>query len=157
MDDIQRRADDEAWDRKQDGWISDANGKIQSGLKGESLAALHGFHVPADDDQAPYDIDEMSDVDHQETLGNKIIRRLIRIGDMISENPDLPNDVKQKWTTVLQKCYPSETNSVAILRDLRQEIDEWKEIDPQSALSLEYSAIGAVATMVDIYLRRFCN
>jgi hypothetical protein len=27
MDDIQRRADDEAWGKKQDGWISDLNRK----------------------------------------------------------------------------------------------------------------------------------
>ena len=156
MDDIPKRADDEAWDKKQDGWISDANRKIQSGLKGEALAALHGFHVPVDD-VAPCDVDERSEVDDQETLSGKIIERLIQIGDTISQNGDLPDDVKQRWTAMLQKCYPSEPKSVIQLRDLRQEIDEWKEVDPQAALSLEYSAIGAVATMIEIYLRRFCN
>lgn len=156
MHDIQRRADDEAWNKKQDGWISDLNRKIEAGLGGEALAALHGLHVPADA-EAPCDVDERSEVDDQETVSDKIISRLIRIGDAISRSYDLPDDVKQRWTARLQGCYPSEPKSVTVLRDLRQEIDGWKEIDPQSDFSLVSSAIGAVATMVEIYLRRFCN
>jgi hypothetical protein len=156
MDDIQRRADDEAWDRKQDGWISDLNRKIEAGLGGEALAALHGLQVPADA-EAPCDVDERSEVDDQETLSDKIISRLIQIGDTISRSYDLLDDVKQRWTAMLQGCYPSEPKSVTMLRDLRQEIDGWKEIDPQSDFSLVSSATSAVATMVEIYLRRFCN
>lgn len=38
MDDIQRRADDEAWDEKQDRWISDAHRRIEDGLSGDALA-----------------------------------------------------------------------------------------------------------------------
>ena len=38
MDDIQKRADDKAWDKKQDRWISDANRKIEDGLRGDALA-----------------------------------------------------------------------------------------------------------------------
>jgi hypothetical protein len=154
MDDIQKRADDKAWDEKQNRWISDANRRIEDGLSGEALAALHGLHVSPDD--APsYDVDEMSDVDDQETLGNKIISRLIQIGDTISRNRDLPDDVRQRWTTVLQETYASDPKSVTMLRELRREVDSWEEIDPQSELSLVDSAIGAVATMIEIYQRRF--
>jgi hypothetical protein len=153
MDDIQRRADDKAWDEKQDRWISDTNRKIESGLTGESLAALHGLHVP--DDEPPYDIDDVSEVDDQQTLRDKIVTRLIQIGDTISRNRDLPEDVKQTWTATLQECYPNEAKSVKLLRDLRLEVDRWEEIDPQSELSMVYSAIGAVATMTEIYQRRF--
>jgi hypothetical protein len=154
MDDIQKRADDKAWDEKQNRWISDANGRIEDGLSGESLAALHGLHVPPDD-EPPYDVDEMSDVDDQETLGNKIISRLIQIRDTISRNRDLPHDVRQRWTTVLQETYASGPKSVSVLRELRREVNSWEEIDPQSELSLVSSAIGAVATMIGIYQRRF--
>ena len=154
MDDIQKRADDKAWDEKQNRWISDANRRTEDGLSGESLAALHGLHVRPDD-EPPYDVDEMSDVDDQETLRNKIISRLIQIGDTISRNRDLPDDVRQRWTTTLQEAYASDPKSVTMLRELRREVDSWEEIDPQSELSLVDSAIGAVATMIEIYQRRF--
>jgi hypothetical protein len=154
MDDIQKRTDDKAWDEKQNRWISDANRRIEDGLSGEALAALHGLHV-SPDDELPYDVDEMSDVDDQETLGNKIISRLIQIGDTISRNRDLPDDVRQRWTTALQETYASDPKSVTMLRELRREVDSWEEIDPQSELSLVDSAIGAVATMIEIYQRRF--
>jgi hypothetical protein len=154
MDDIQRRACDTAWDEKQDRWISDANRTIEDELRGEALAALHGLHVPADD-EAPCDVDETSEVDDQENLRDKIIGRLIQIRNTISRNRGLPQDVKQRWTAVLQDCYPSEANSAALLRDLRREVDRWEEVDPQSALSLIYGALGAVATMIEIYRRRF--
>jgi hypothetical protein len=156
MDDIQKRADDKGWDEKQDRRMSDANRKIEDGLGGEALAALHGLDVPPDD-EASCDVDETSEVDDQETLRDKIITRLIQIGDTISRRRDLPDDVKQKWTAVLPGCYPSEAKSVTLLRDLRLELDRWEEIDPQSALSLIYGAIGAVATMIETYQRRFCT
>lgn len=154
MDDIQKRADDKAWDEKQDRWISDANHRIEDGLSGEGLAALHGLHV-SPDDEPPYDVDEMSDVDNEKTLRDKIVRRLIQIGDTFSGNRDLPDDVRQRWTATLQKCYASDPKSVTLLRDLRGQVDSWEEIDPQSELSLVRSAIGAVATMIEIYQRRF--
>ena len=154
MDDIQKRADDKAWDEKQDRWISDVNRKIEAGLSSEALAALHGLHV-SPDDEPPYDVDEASEVDDQETLDDKIITRLIQIGDTISRNRDLPDDVRQSWTATLQKCYASDPKSVTVLRDLRRQVDSWREIDPQSDLSLVCSAIGAVATMIEIYQRRF--
>ena len=154
MDDIQKRADDKAWDEKQDRWISDANRKIEHGLRGEALAALHGLHAPANDEPS-YDADETSDVDAQEILRDKIIGRLIQIGDTISRKRDLSDDVKQKWTAMLQECYPSEAKSVTLLRDLRRELDSWEEIDPQSELSLVCSAVGAVATMIETHQRRF--
>jgi hypothetical protein len=154
MDDIQKRADDKAWDEKQNRWISDANRGIEDGLSGEALAALHGLPVPADDEPA-YDVDEMSDVDDEETLRDKIISRLIQIGDTISRNRGLPDDVRQRWTATLQRTYASDLKSVTVLRELRREVDSWEEIDPQSELSLVDSAIGAVATMIEIYQRRF--
>ena len=154
MDDIRKRADDKAWDEKQNRWISDANRRVEEGLSGEALAALHGLHV-SPDDELPYDIDEMSDADDQETLRSKIISRLIQIGDTISRNRDLSDDVRQRWTTTLQEAYASEPKSVTVLRELRREIDSWEEVDPQSELSLVDSAIGAVATMIEIYQRRF--
>jgi len=154
MDDIRKRADDKAWDEKQNRWISDANRRVESGLSGESLAALHGLHV-SPDDELSYDIDEMSDVDDQETLRSKIISRLIQIGDTISRNRDLPDDVRQRWTTTLQEAYASDPKSVTVLRGLRREIDSWEEVDPQSELSLVDSAIGTVATVIEIYQRRF--
>ena len=55
----------------------------------------------------------------------------------------------------MQKTYASDPKSVTLLRELRREVDSWEEIDPQSELSLVYSAIGAVATMIEIYQRRF--
>jgi hypothetical protein len=140
MDDIQKRADDKAWDEKQNQWISGANRRIEDGLSGESLAALHGLHA-SPHDEAPYDVDEMSDADDQETLRNKIISRLIQIGDTISRNRDLPDDVRQRWTATLQKTYATDAKSVTVLRELRREVDS--------------SAIGAVATMIEIYQRRF--
>jgi hypothetical protein len=97
----------------------------------------------------------MSDVDDQETLRSKIISRLIQIGDTISRNRDLPDDVRQRWATTLQEAYASDPKSVIVLRELRREIDSWQEVDPQSELSLVDSAIGAVATMIEIYQRRF--
>jgi len=154
MDDIQKRADDKAWDKKQERWISDANGKIEDGVRGDTLAALHGLHAPADD-EVSCDVDEASEIDSQEALRDKIFGRLIQIGNTISRNRDLPEDVKQRWTAMLQDSYPSEAKSVTLLYDLRREVDRWEEVDPQSALSLIYGAIGAVATMVEIYQRRF--
>lgn len=154
MDEIQKRADDKVWDEKQDRWISDVNRRIEAGLSGDALSALHGLHVPPDD-EPPYDVDESSDVDDQETLDDKIIGRLIQIGDTISRNRDWPDDVRQRWTATLQKCYPSDPKSMTLLRDLRGQVDSWEEIDPQSELSLVCSAIGAVATMIEIYQRRF--
>lgn len=94
-------------------------------------------------------------MDDQDALRDKIIGRLIQIEDTISRNRDLPNDVKQKWTAILQECYPSEAKSMTLLRDLRREVDRWQEIDPESALSLVYGAIDAVAAMMEIYRRRF--
>ena len=153
MDDLQKRADDKAWKDKQNRWISEANRKIEDGLTGEALAALHGLHVPPDD-QPSYVVDEMSLVDDQETLRNKIISRLVQTGDAISRNRDLPDDVRQRWTVTLQEVYASDAKSVTLLRELRRELDSWEEIDSQSELSLVYSAIGAVATMIEIYQRR---
>jgi hypothetical protein len=154
MDDIRRRADDEAWDKKVERRISDINQAIEKGVRGEALAALHGLHVSADN-EPPYDVDDRSDVDDQETLRGKIISRLLQIENTIAENRDLPADVKQKWIRILQQCYPSETNSITLLRDLRRDMNCWRDIDPESALSLLEAAIGAVATMIEIYRRRF--
>ncbi len=154
MDDIQKRADDKAWDKKQDHRISDVNRRIESGLAGEALAALHGLHVTSND-EPPCDVDDTSEVDDQTTLRDKIIMRLIQIGEIFSRNRDLPDEVKQKWTSMLGECYPSEAKSVPLLRDLKRELDTWEEIDPQSGLSVIYSAINAVATMIEIYQRRF--
>jgi hypothetical protein len=58
---------------------------------------------------------------------------------------------------MLQQCYPSERKSISWLRDLRREVNGWQEIDPDSSLSLLDGAIGAVATMTEIYRRRFYN
>src|SRR4029450_7156724 len=95
MDDIQKGADDKGWDEKQDRRMSDANRKIEDGLGGEALAALHGLDVPPDD-EASCDVDETS-----ETLRDKIITRLIQIGGTISRSRDLPDGVKQKWAAIL--------------------------------------------------------
>jgi len=154
MDDIQKRTDDKAWDEKQDRRISDVNRRIEAGLSGDALSALHGLHLPPND-EPPYDVDEASEVDDQETLDDKIIRRLIQVGDTISRNRDLPDDVRERWSATLQKCYASDPKSTTVLRDLRGQLDIWKGIDPQSELSLVCSAIGAVATMIEIYQRRF--
>jgi hypothetical protein len=56
---------------------------------------------------------------------------------------------------MLQECYPSEGKSVSLLRDLKRDVNSWREIDPQSELSLLEGAIDAVATMIEIYRRRF--
>ena len=76
---------------------------------------------------------------------------------MILGNRDLPDDVKGKWTAMMQECYPSEGKSVSLLRDLKREVASWREIDPQSELSLLEGAIDAVETMIEIYRRRFYN
>ena len=154
MDDIQRRGADQAWDKKQDRRISDLNRKIETGLRGKALAALHGLHLPPDG-EPPCDLDQASEVDDQDALRDKIIGRLIQIANTISRNRHLPNDVKRKWTVILQECYPSEAKSVTLLCNLRREVDRWQEIDPESALSLVYGAIDAVAAMMEIYRGRF--
>jgi len=92
MDDIQRRADHEAWDKKVDRRISNINQAIEQGVTGEALAALHGLHLPPDN-EPPYDVDDRSDVDDQETLRGKIVSRLIQIENTSSLNRDLPDDV----------------------------------------------------------------
>jgi len=102
-------------------------------------------------------VDESSEVDDQGTLRNKIISRTIQIENVISGNRDLPDDVKEKWTAMLQECYPSKEESASLLRDLKREVNSWREIDPQSELSLLEGAIDAVATMIEIYRRRFYN
>jgi hypothetical protein len=112
------------------------------------------LRVPPDD-APPSDVEETSEIDDQETLRDEIIRRMIQIGDSISKNRDLPDDVKQKWTAMLEECFPSEAKSVSLLRDLRREVDRWQEIDADSTLSLIDGAIDAVATMIEIYRRRF--
>ena len=38
MDDIQKRADDKAWDQKQERWISDTNRSVKNALSGDALA-----------------------------------------------------------------------------------------------------------------------
>ena len=83
MDDIPKRADDEAWDKKANRRISDINQSIEKGLSGEALAALHGLHI-APNDNLPYDVDESSEMDNQEMLRDKIISRTVQIGDSIS-------------------------------------------------------------------------
>ena len=50
MGDIQRRADDEALDKKVERRISNINQAVERGVKGEALAALHGLHVPPDNE-----------------------------------------------------------------------------------------------------------
>jgi hypothetical protein len=80
---------------------------------------------------------------------------LIQIEDAISRVRDPPDDMKQKWMAMLRECYPTEAKGVTVLRDLRREIDMWEEVDPQSELSIIYGAVGAVATMIEIYRRRF--
>jgi hypothetical protein len=154
MNDIQRRADDEAWDRKADRRVSDLNQAVEKGLSGEALAALHGLHM-APNEEPPYDVDESSEMDDQETLLDKIISRTIQIGDAISRNRELPDDVKGGWNAMLEKSYPSDGKSVRLLRDLKREVNSWQEIDPLAELSLLASAIDAVATMTEIYQRRF--
>jgi hypothetical protein len=124
MDDIQRRADDQAWDKKVNQKISGINHAIEKGLSGDALVALHGLRMAPNDDP-PYDVDESSEVDDQETLRNKIISRTIQIENVISGNRDLPDDVKGKWTAMLQECYPSEEESASLLRDLKREVKSW--------------------------------
>jgi hypothetical protein len=145
--------DDEAWDKIVNRRISDLNRKIESGVTGEALAELHGLHVPVHD-APPCDVDETTEIDDQKTVRDKIISRLVQIEETISRDRDLPDDVKQKWTAMLQQSYPSEPNSVTMLHDLKRELDTWQEIDPQSELSLTYVAIDAAAAMMQIYRRR---
>ena len=154
MDDIQKRADDEGWDKIVNRRISELNRKIDSGVTGEALAALHGLHVPVHD-EPPRDVDETTEIDDQKTLRDKIITRLVQIEGMISRDRGLPDDVRQKWTAMLQQSNPSEPNSVTVLHDLKRELDTWQEIDPQSELSLIYVAIDAVAAMMESYRQRF--
>ena len=135
------------------GFRSSAKG-IERGSRGEALAALHGLHVPPDD-EPPCDVDEMSDVDEQEILRDKIVSRLIQSENTISLNRDLPDNVKERWIGILRECYPGEANSISLLRGLKQDMNDWREIDPESTLSLLEAAIGSVATMIEIYHRRF--
>ena len=146
--------DDAAWDKLVNRRISELKRKIESGLTGEALAVLHGSPVPSHD-EAPCEVDKTAEVDDQKTLRDKITRRLVQIEGTISRDRHLSNDVKQKWTTMLQRSSPSKPNSVTVLRDLKKEVNTWQEIDPESTLSLLYSAIGAVTTMIEIYRRRF--
>ena len=152
--DIQRRADDEAWDKRVDNRISNINQAVEKGLRGKALAALHGLPMPAEDELA-YEVDGSSDVDDQETLRSKVFRRLIQIEDAISENRDLAEDTKRKWIAILQECSPGEANSVVLLHDLNRDMNSWQEIDSEAELSLLQAAIAAVATMIEIYQRRF--
>ena len=136
--------------------MSNINQAVERGVKGEALAALHGLHAPPDN-EPPCDIDDGSHVDDQETLRGKIVSRLIQIESTVSRNRDLPDDVKQKVG-----CHPAgvlsvDANGVTLLRDLRRDINRWQDIDPESALSLLDAAIGAVATMIEIYRERFYN
>jgi hypothetical protein len=154
MDDVHERAEDDAWDKEVDRLISNMNQAVEKGLKGEALAALHGLHVtPAND--PTYEVDDRSDNYDQETLREKTFSRLIRIEGAITRNRDLPDDMQRTWIAILQKCYPAEANSINLLRDLRRDMDSWQEIDPESALALLGAAVGAVATMIEIYQRRF--
>src|ERR1044071_2906458 len=152
--DIQRRADDEAWDKRVDRRISHVNQSVEKGLRGKALAALHGLPMLAEDELA-YEVDGSSDVDDQETLRSKVFRRLIQIEDAISQNRDLPEDTKRKWIAILQECYPGEANSVVLLYDLKRDMNCWQEIDSESELSLLQAAIDAAGTMTEIYQRRF--
>ena len=88
------------------------------------------------DDEAPCDVDDRSDVDDQETLRSKIFGRLVQIENTISQNRDLPDNVKQRWVAVLQECYPGEAKSITLLRDLKRDMNDWRDIDPESGLSL---------------------
>ena len=153
-DDVQKRVDNKSWDQKQDRWISDVNRRLDQGVRGDALAALHGLHVRPEEPLS-YDVDDASEIDDQKTLQHKIINRLVQISDAISQNSKLPEDVKQKWTAKLQECSAREARSVALLRQLREELDSWDEIDPQSELSLVYVAVGALVSMIEIYQRRF--
>lgn len=156
MDDIQKRADDKAWDEKVNRSISETNRKIEQAARGEALAALHSLHISPDDELA-CEVDETSESDDQNTLRDKIIRRLIQIEDSISQNYHVADHVKRKWIGSLRKCDESDPTSVTSLRELREDVDRWGEIDPQSELSMVYAAIGALATMAEIYRRRFCS
>jgi hypothetical protein len=50
--------------------ISNMKQTIEQGVKGEALAALHGVHVPTDNEPL-YDVDDRSHVDDQETSAAK--------------------------------------------------------------------------------------
>ena len=154
MDDIQKRADNQAWDQKVNRRISGINHAIEKGLGGEALAALHGLRMAPNDDP-PYDVDESTEVDDQETLRNKIISRTIQIENVISSNRDLPDDVKGKWTAhAARVLFKRRKERLAVARS-ETGCNSWREIDPQSELSLLEGAIDAVATMIEIYRRRF--
>jgi len=153
-DDIQKRVDEKSWDEKQDRWISDANRRVAQGVRGDALAALYGLHVPAEE-ALPYEGNEMNEKADEGTLHHKIIRRFVEISDPIWQNRKLPEDVKKKWTVKLQECSAMEPGSVALLREVRGDLDRWDEIDPQSELSLIYVAMNELASMIEIYRRRF--
>ena len=65
--------------------MSNINQAVERGVKGEALAALHGLHVPPDN-EPPCDIDDGSHVDDQETLRGKIVSRLIQIESTVSRS-----------------------------------------------------------------------
>jgi hypothetical protein len=155
MGDIFKSASDKAWEKDERSILA-TDRKIEQGVTGETLAALHGLRASSGD-QLACDIDESSESDDQATLRGKIIERFIGIDDSISRNRHVDGDVKQQWTTRLQQCQPDDPKCVASLRELRQDIDRWGEIEPQSELSLIYVAIGAVTMMADVYRRRFCS
>ena len=155
MGDIFKSASDKAWEKVERS-ILETDRKIEQGVTGGTLAALHGLRASSGD-QLACDIDESSESDDQATLRGKIIERFIGIEDSISRNRHVDGDVKQQWTTRLQQCQPDDPKCVASLRELRQDIDRWGEIEPQSELSLIYVAIGAVTMMADVYRRRFCS
>lgn len=153
-DDLQKRVDNKSWDQKQDRWIAESNCKIERGVQGHALAALHGLHVPAEQ-ALPRDDDGVNETDDEGTLHSKIITGLVDITQTILRKNNLPDDVKQKWTSMLQECSPRDASSLTLLRQLRAELDTWEEIDPQSEFSLVYSAITALATTIKAYQARF--
>ena len=152
--DIQKRTDNKSWDKKQEQWISDANRKIEHGVRGDALAALHGLHGPAEE-APPRDDYGVNETDDEGTLHHKIIGRLVDITQTILQKNTLPDDVKRKWTSMLQECSPRDASSVTLLRQLRGELDTWEGIDPESELSLVYSAITALTITIEDYQRRF--
>jgi hypothetical protein len=99
MDDIQKRADNKAWDKKQDRRISDLNRKIEAGLNSESLTPLYGLHITPDD-EVLNNVDETSEVDDQQILRDNIVRRFIQLEDAISRNRDLPGPERMGYGEV---------------------------------------------------------